>query len=514
MTRADRFFLFACGLALGLGLMLVQHSPGYLDADYYFAGALRLAQGYGFSEIFPWNYLDNFSSLPHPSHAYWMPLASLVAALPMALTGVFTFNAARLPFLLLAACVPVLTAELAWRLASRRELALLSGLLAAFPTFQAPFNLTIDNFILYNLLGGLFFLLLLSPSLPQSRWRWFALGLFSALMHLARAEGFLWLFLAWLALLLVSLQQPRRWPALFFWPLLGYLLLMAPWFGRNLQAFGSPLAPGGSRALWLLTYGDTFRYPASLLTPQRWLESGWQAIAQARLWALGQNLVSFLAAQSGIVLAPFIVLGGWRNRHLLTVKVAAAAWLLLYLLFSLVFPFAGARGSYFHAGAALLPLAWSLAPLGLEEAIRAARSRGWFDPRAFRLFRLMLVAVNLALTLALLQIRIFNPPWDASAHLYARAAQALQTFRAPSQTPVMVANPPGFYLASGLPALPLPEAQAAEIPALFERFQARYLLLEADSLSTWSQPLYAGRPLPHFRLIQAEEDFRLYEFLP
>lgn len=514
MTRTERLFLAGCALALGLGLMFLQHSPGYLDADYYFAGALRLAQGHGFSEIFPWNYLDDFASLPHPSHGYWMPLASLLAALPMALTGSLSFGVARLPFLLLAACVPPLTASLAFRLSSRRELGLLAGILAAFPTFQAAFNLTTDNFVLYNLLGGLFFLLLLSPNLFQSRWRSLTLGLLAALMHLARAEGFLWLLLAWFAAALTFPRSPRRLMMAFFWPLLGYLLLMAPWFWRNFQAFAAPLAPGGSRALWLTSYGETFLYPASTLTPQRWLDSGWQAILQVRLWALAQNSGTALAAQAGILLSPFILLGAWRLRHVLAVKIGAAAWLLLYLLMSLVFPFAGARGSFFHAGAAILPLAWALAPLGLESAVTAARSRGWFDPRAFRLFRLMLAAVNLALTLALLQIRILNTPWDTSARLYARAEQALQRVSAPPQTPVMVANPPGLYLASGRPAIPLPEARPEDIPGLFQRFQAGYLLLEADSLTAWSKPLYAGADSRHFHLLHAEDDFHLYEFIP
>ena len=81
MSRWYLFFLAALGLAVYLLVAVFQHTPGYMDAEYYYAGGLRLAGGDGFTEPFIWNYLDNPPGLPHPSHTYWMPLASLVAYL-------------------------------------------------------------------------------------------------------------------------------------------------------------------------------------------------------------------------------------------------------------------------------------------------------------------------------------------------------------------------------------------------------------------------------------------------
>lgn len=512
MKRAEWIFLFAVGLLVALGVAFFQHSPGYMDADYYLAGAMRLAQGHGFSEIFPWNYLDDFQSLPHPSHGYWMPLASLLAALPMALTGQLTFEIARLPFIFLAACLPPLTALLALRLTSRRELALLSGLLAAFPTYQTPFVATIDNLVLYNLLGACFFLLLLGGENPKRRN--FLLGLLAGLMHLARAEGLLWLPVALLAVFWPLWRAPKKAAAALLWPILGYLLVMTPWFARNWQEFGALLAPGASRALWLTSYDQTFLYPASGLTPQNWLASGLAAIAQTRLSALGQNLATAFAAQGGILLSPFIVLGFWRFRRQLPVWLGGLVWLGLLLLMSLVFPFAGARGSFFHAGAALAPLGWALAPLGLDFAVSAARSRGLFDPRAFRNFRVMLLAVNLALTLILLNIRLFNTPWDLSAQTYSRAEQALQRLNASPAAPLMVANPPGFYLAGGRPAIALPTAQLPDALRLAQHFGVRYLLLEDSSLTNWAASVYGQPQTPYFRRVADLGNLQIYEILP
>jgi len=524
MTRAEWFFLFSVGLALALGVAALQHSPGYMDADYYMAGAVRLAQGHGFSEIILWNYLDDPSVLPHPSHGYWMPLASLIAALPMALAGNTAFWLARLPFIFLAACIPPVTAWLSLRLTARRELALLSGLLAAFPTYQASFIATIDNFVVYNLLGAFFFILLATnppikqpdnPIIVQPNARTATiLGIIAGFMHLARAEGFLWLPLALLAVFWPIWKTPKKWFPALLWPIVGYLLVMFPWFWRNWNEFGAPLAPGGARALWLTVYAQTFLYPASGLTLQHWLDSGWQALLQTRLWALGENAGTAFAAQGGIILSPFILLGFWRVRRNTAVALGGLAWLGLYLVMSLVFPFAGSRGSFFHAGAALMPLGWVLAPIGLDVAISAARARGWFDPAAFRVFRVMLLAVNLALTLVLLNIRIFNTPWDLSSQNYTRAEQSLRQLDAPTDVPIMVANPPGFYLEGNRPAIVLPTAALPDALELIHHFDVRYHILEADSLTNWSQDVYGQSQTDHFRLADDLGNVRIYEILP
>jgi len=104
--------LFILGLFVaGLGAIWIQ-SPGYMDADYYFATGQELSRGHGFIEPFIWNYLDDPAGLPHPSHLYWLPLTSLIAALPMTFLGQ-TFRAAQIPFILMSASLPLVTAALA-----------------------------------------------------------------------------------------------------------------------------------------------------------------------------------------------------------------------------------------------------------------------------------------------------------------------------------------------------------------------------------------------------------------
>src|SRR4029453_16727486 len=103
-----------------------------MDADYYFAGGVQLASGKGFTEPYIWNYLSDPQGLPHPSHTYWMPLASIISALGMWLTNQSTYTAGRAAFILLSACVPLLTARLAFDVTRKPFLSVVSGLLSIF----------------------------------------------------------------------------------------------------------------------------------------------------------------------------------------------------------------------------------------------------------------------------------------------------------------------------------------------------------------------------------------------
>ena len=94
MTWRRSLLLAVLGLAVALFVAAFQPAPGYMDADYYYAGGRQLATGHGFSESYLWNYLDDPTGLPHPSNAYWMPLASLLAAACISF-GPTSWSAAR-----------------------------------------------------------------------------------------------------------------------------------------------------------------------------------------------------------------------------------------------------------------------------------------------------------------------------------------------------------------------------------------------------------------------------------
>jgi hypothetical protein len=518
-----RAYLLLATLGLGLALLVgqFQRFPGYLDSDYYFGGGMQLALGNGFTEPYLWNYLDDPEGLPHASHSYWMPLASILTAAGMLVTGNADFASGRLAFLALAAAAPVFTGRLAFAFSGNRALALVSGLLAVFSIYYVPFMPVPDNYGSYIVLGSLFFLAIGRGSKAA----FFATGLIAGLMTLARSDGLLWLAMAFVAAVLgVPVESPgrevrsgifdarRRASRAFMLMALaitGFLLMMAPWSQRNLKLYGTPMAPGGARLLWLTTYDETFAYPASQLTFDRWLDQGWASILTARLSALKWNLLNTFAAQGGVFLFPFIVLGAWMHRRDRRVQTALAAWAALLVVMSLVFPFAGARGGFFHAGASIQPMWWILAPLGLDTTVAAARRRGMFTPQAFTVFRCALVGIAVLMTAVIFTLRVL-PGWGEGEHTYPKIESFLTEKGADPSEIVMTRNPPGYHMMTGRPAIAVPYSEPEGILAAAIRYDARYLVIESAGAAGPIRTVYEDVDSTTFELLGELDGTRIF----
>jgi hypothetical protein len=496
MNWRHYLILFIVGLTVPFAISRFQHLPGYMDADYYFAGGVELAKGNGFTQPFLWNYLDDPQGLPHPSHTYWMPLASIVSAIGMWGTGQLTYAAGRLPFLLLSACVPLLTAALAFDVSRNRLLAVVSGLLSVFSLYYAPFMPVPDNYALFMLLGGTF--LLLAPR--TQKWIPFALGVLSGFMTLARSDGLLWLGLAGLTVMWkAAVDEEGTRTSFKAWfvrivpagllALLGYFLVMGGWHYRNYTLFDSFLTPGGGRLLWLEEYNQTFSYPASSITRENFLNAGWGAALEDRLNALSSNAGNMFAAQGGIFLFPFILIGLWDQRKEFRTRVALTGWLILLFVMTVVFPFAGARGSFFHAGAALQPYWWAMAPIGLNIVIKAARKRGMFADNAYVVFQGMLVLLAALMTYYLVDLRVLDN-WASEDGVYASVEEMFLENGISPEVGVIVRNPPGYYISSGRPALALPFGDESIILQVAERYGAGLLVLESSGTFESIQLLY------------------------
>src|SRR5258708_39664593 len=97
--RRDAIMIGLMALIVGGIMAALLHNPGYTDAYYYFNAGQRLIQGKGLTDVALWTYLGAPAALPVPSHLYWMPLTSLVAAGSMALFGP-SFDGAQVGFVL------------------------------------------------------------------------------------------------------------------------------------------------------------------------------------------------------------------------------------------------------------------------------------------------------------------------------------------------------------------------------------------------------------------------------
>lgn len=523
MSWRHYLLLFVVGLLVPFGISLFQSMPGYMDADYYFVGGIQLAQGKGFTEPYLWNYLDDPQGLPHPSHTYWMPLASIVSALGMWIAGETTYAAGRAGFILLSALVPLVTATLAYSVSRQTRLAMVSGLLSIFSLYYASFMPVPDNYGLYMLFGGGF--LLLAPR--RGPWIPIALGALAGLLTLARSDGLLWLGLAGLTVMWkAAAQEAGARTSLGTWlktilpagllVLLGYFLVMGGWHIRNLHLFGSFMTPGGGRLLWLENYNQTFIYPPEELTRSGFLQAGWEAAIEDRLMALSANLGNTFAAQGGIFLFPLILIGLWQLRQDLRTKIAVTGWTILFVVMTVIFPFAGSRGSFFHAGAAFQPYWWVVAPIGLDAVIHWARKKGRFtDANAPLFFQGMLVLLAMLMTAYLVNFRVIASGWAKDDVIYPAVEETLLEQGIAPQDMVIVRNPPGYYLASNRASVSLPFGDESTILAVAEKFGARYLVLEEGGTFDAIHDLYENpEDHPSFIYLGEVDGARLYRIEP
>ena len=279
--------------------------------------------------------------------------------------------------------------------------------------------------------------------------------------------------------------------------------------------FGSPMAPGGSRILWLTNYDDTFAFPADQVNMSAWLEAGWGAALKVRIWAFGMNLMNAFGAQGGILLFPFILIGFWQGRQDIRVRLALTGWLFLFAVMTVLFPFAGARGGFFHAGTAFQPLWWAVAPLGLERIVAGIRRRNLLDERAYAIFRGALVVICVGLTCLIIWIRILQPGWQPEEELYIGVERFLIEQGARPEEIAIVRNPPGYYIVSDRSTIVMPPGGPETILALAERYGASYFVLEPGGVLEEYREIYERyEENPELEYLGEVDDARIYAIHP
>lgn len=509
MPRRDLLFLFVLAVLVNGVLAYFVTEPGYIDDAYYFGGALRLVQGQGFTEPYFWSYLGAPQALPHPSHLYWMPLTSMLAAASMQLFGQ-TFRAAQIPLILAASLLPLVAYLTGWAATHQRRHALGAGLLTIFCGFYAGYWATTDAFGLFGLTASAS-LLLLGLSTERDDWRWeLGAGLFAGLAHLTRADGLLLVLVGLCLYAFVWFRQSgpkNRTVRAMGLLLLGYLLVMIPWFVRNLSVSGSPLGSGGLNTVWLTDYNDLFRYP-NQPDLAHYLAAGWPLILQSKWDALVTNLQHILAEEMLLFIAPFILIGFWQMRKRTLFWPVLLEAMGLYVAMTLVFTFPGPRGGLFHSGTAMLPAFMVAGLVGLDAAIDwvSARRPNWKPETAKRNFTGMLIVLAVVLTVSLalpIDLR-----WKGSGEQFRQVLAGL-----PAEAVVMSNNPPGVWVATGHPGIPLVVGDLSSVLAAADQYSARYIALDPNH-TLELEPLYQTESAPRLTLVKKVGVWKVFEVAP
>jgi len=511
VIRRDLLRLALLAGVVAVLLVLAIQQPGYTDAYYYFNAAQRLATGHGLTDSALWTYIaaPPGSGLPIPSHLYWMPLASLVQSASMALLGP-TFRAAQIPMALCYVGLVLFAYGIGLRLGGTRRAAWLAALLTLFSGFYMGYWTTTDTFSLYGLVGaGALACIALARECGNLRW-YAAAGALCALAHLTRADGVLLLAV----LLMIALwPRPQSQPQVRSQPhsrsqfrgagvaLVAYLLVMSPWFIRNVNAVGTALPVGGFQTAYMRAYDEIANYPPGVSFSDfvNWgagniLRSRWDALAGE----LG-TLWTWIAVEGMIVVLPLALVAAWKRRRDAFLAPFALYAVGLHIAMTFVFALPGPRGGLFHSAAALLPFWMALGAVGLDDVVTwAAKRRRWPRKQALNVFSVALVVIAAGLSGVLLLASMARN----NGGTFYREISA----RLPANAVVMVNDPPAFAYLTGRSAVVLPNAGPDIIPELMRRYGVTHIIVDWNR-TTPMDPLYSpSYASPIIRLIQTDRD--------
>ncbi len=336
------------------------------------------------------------SSFPRPAFEIWLPLPTLLAAVPMLLLGSTSYAATLAVPVLLGSVIPVL----AWRIGAdlaaerglsgerARTLGLGSGLVSAVVLPLVLPSALLDSTVPFGV-AALAACLLGTRLLREPRGarvrdpRLVGLGLALGLAALTRNEA-IWIALAWAALAWWqgpdgrTVRESRAMRArLVLVPAVVAIAVVAPWLVRQAIVFGSPLPGQAITNAWAISGFEIFAWkePATLAG---YLAAGPAAWLDDRVGGFWHNLVSVLVlpgipvAAVGLAGLPWVA----RCRALRLLVVSAVA---TFAITTLVFPVQTTWGTYLHAAAPAHVLLIVSGLAVLDAGTRMGRAETWVD---------------------------------------------------------------------------------------------------------------------------------------
>ena len=505
--------LLLYGLALVVRGLLIWHfpDPAYPDSAYYVDVARALHAGQGFNVDFVWIFpevggrIPAVPTLPIPSNAHWMPLASIVQVPFLAVFGDVAWASAA-PFALIGSLAAPLTWAFAREIGARPFVAIGAGILVAIPLLSTVYMAQPDNFSLYQPLV-IAALWMAARALRGSGHpgRSFVLaGLFAGVATLARTDG---VFVLVALGLVFAWDRWRSWrsagtrrPGIPFAAAIGavvvFLLVMAPWWMRQLLVFGSlsPSATSG-KVLFIRDIGewDSITTPATL---DHLLGMGIGPLIATRIGGAIAAVMIYLTLVCGFVLGPTMLIGGWARRRSTDFGPFFVYAAILFAFSALVSAVHVPGGTFIHSAVALAPYSYILALEGIVIVIGwvAARRPSWDREAALRVFGG--AAIAFAVGAAVLGSLAVHATWAARADQALAVAGALDAAGAPASDRVMSIDASSTRYWSGHGGVVLVNDPLDTIGAVARAYDIRWLVLSRDDAVSAVAPILDGGPRP------------------
>jgi Dolichyl-phosphate-mannose-protein mannosyltransferase len=514
--------LYLLALVVRGALMATFPDAAYPDSYYYADVARSIAAGHGLSVDFVWifaevgNKLPNPAVLPIPSNAHWLPLASFIQAPFVSLLGP-TAIASDLPMILIGSLAAPLTWLIARDAGARPLVANAAGVLSAVPGAVAVFMAQPENFaILHPLVAAT--LWLVARGLKGDGRSFAIAGFLAGLASLARNDGVLLagaVGLVWLADRLRGWRNRRggrAWTRLDDRPpisvlagvlaLVGFFVVMGPWWARQLLVFGSisPTSSSGA-ALWLRNISEWNSITAHP-SLSSWLDQGLGTIAAHDVSGLSWSIGNFVVFICGIVLVPFLIIGALARRHSFDFQPWFVYTFVAFAGATVVYPLHVPGGAFIHTAIGLAPHAAILSVEGVLIAVVwiAGRRRAWQEGSAGAVFVWGLVIIVAVSSFGFAQQ--VEAGWDAVRQPRLALAAKLAALEADPASGakksdrIMSIDAAGIWYFTGHPGVVSPDDPIDTIEVVATAYEIRWLVVERDDAAKALGPVLAGQRPP------------------
>ena len=517
IATAVRTPLLLYGLALVVRALLIWHfpDPAYPDSAYYVDVARALHDGNGFNVDFIWIFpevggsIPAVPTLPIPSNAHWMPLASIVQVPFLAVLGDVAWASAA-PFAIIGAIAAPLTWAIARDAGARPFVATGAGVFVAIPLLSTVYMAQPDNFSLYQPLV-IAALWMAARALRGSGRAFVAAGLFAGLATMARNDGLL--VLASLGVVFIW-DRWRAWRAAGSRPLAipfaaaagavaVFVLVMAPWWARQLAVFGSLSPSSASGKVLFIRDIAEWNSITTAANLDHLLGMGIGPFIATRIGGAIAASMIFLTLVCGFILGPAVVVGGWARRRSTDFGPFFVYAAVLFAFSALISAVHVPGGTFIHSAAALAPYSYILALEGIVVAVGwvAARRPAWDPDVAQRVFGGATIAF--AVGVAVLGSIVVHSTWSVRRDKAAAVATALDRAGAPSSDRVMSIDAAGTRYSSGRGGVVLVNDPLDTIRDVARAYDIRWLVLDrgdsvaavAPILDGTEHPAWLGEPI-------------------
>ena len=498
------------GLAFVVRALLFALHPdaAYPDSYYYVDVARALQAGHGFNIDFIWSFVDVGGripanpTLPIPSNAHWMPLASIVQLPTMWLLGP-TQLASAIPFLLIGALAAPLTWLIAREIGAGNRVATAAGVAVAIPGAAAIYMAQPDNFSLYQPLG-LAAMWLAARGLRGHRGSFALAGLAVGLATLARNDGILlgatvglaFVWDRWRAWRSGGGRAPKI-PWRYAFACLGlFVVVMAPWYLRQLAVFGSFSPSSTSGRILLIANYEQLNSVTSDTSLGAFLGQGIGPLVTSRVLGLVSAIQIYSVLACSVVLVPFVVVGAWSRRRSVDFGPFFLYAGLLFGASALLFAVHVPYGTFLHSAVALVPFTFILGMEGVVIVVTwiARHRRGWEEGRAARMFLIAAVG-TLVLNAAAFGLLV-NKSWNAERDALISAGQAIDAAGARTSDLVLSADPGGIEYFTGRGGVMTPDDSLDVIHRVATAYGVRWLVLQRSQIVAAMAPVLESKGRP------------------